>query len=76
MIERPLCPNCGGELTRKSHGPCHFSASYFQQRWICVECHEKWIWEWEGRFLRTYESREVAKVKKRDTGQMKLPGMT
>ena len=76
MIERPLCPGCGGELTRKISGPYQYSSVYFHQRWICIECNKKWVMEWEGRFLRTYESRDVAKQgKRKDTGQMALPGM-
>ncbi len=77
MIERPLCPECGSELTRKINGPYHFSCEYYHQRWICLNCNEKWIWEWEGRLLRTYKSRDVAKpMKKKDTGQLSLPGMS
>jgi transposase-like protein len=76
-IERPLCPDCGSDRTRKNNGPYHFSAVYIHQRWICRECNAKWIMEWEGRFFRKYESREVAKtMKKKDTGQMALPGMS
>jgi hypothetical protein len=31
--------------------------------------------EWEGKFMRSYESREMVKARKKSTGQMALPGM-
>jgi transposase-like protein len=76
MIERPLCPECGSELTRKINGPVRYGPWLFHQRHTCLDCGRKFMTEWEGRFMRSYESREMVKARKKSTGQMALPGMT
>ena len=76
MIERPLCPECGSELTRKINGPVRYGPWLFHQRHCCLDCGRKFITEWEGKFMRSYESREMVKARKKSTGQMALPGMT
>lgn len=76
MIERPVCPNCQSETTRKLQGPVRYGPWLFHQRHICVDCGKKFMTEWEGKFMRSYESRvEVRERKKKGTGQMALPGM-
>lgn len=75
MIERPACPECGSELTRKINGPVRYGPWLFHQRHCCLECGRKFMTEWEGRFMRSYESREMVRARKKSTGQMALPGM-
>ena len=75
MIERPTCPKCGSEHTRKMHGPSRMGTWLYIQRHGCVDCGQKFATLWQGEFFREYESRaEVrARKQKRDTGQMMLP---
>lgn len=77
MIERPVCPNCGSECTRKLHGPSRFGPWMYMQRHGCVDCGKKFATLWQGEFFREYESRAEVRERKRtkDTGQMMLPGM-
>lgn len=74
-IERPACPACGSDHTRKLHGPSRFGPWMYMQRHGCTECGKKFATLWQGQFFREYDSRaEVkAKKKKKDTGQMMLP---
>ena len=69
-IERPSCPACGSEHTRKLNGPVRYGPWWFHQRHACLDCGKKFMTEWEGKFMRSYESR--AEVKK-DPAQNATP---
>ena len=56
MIERPTCPACGSEHTRKLHGPSRFGPWMYMQRHGCTECGKKFATLWQGDFFREYES--------------------
>lgn len=78
IIERPTCPACGSEHTRKIHGPSRYGPWMYMQRHGCVDCGRKFATLWQGEFFREYESRAEVKEKKpkKKTMQLSLPGMT